>query len=871
MSDDMLVSVRELIHELATIEDAVRGARTDTADPRTDGAHHAMAARQEAIIEELRRQSRVPALLRSAPIRSGEPESRLESGAWSNITIGPPGDWPPELVTVVRTLLPSRLPIMICWGEDLVQIYNDAFSLLLGDRHPAAMGQRAADCWAGEWSRIAPKVEEFLAGQEVLLKEELPLFINRHGYLEETYWNLSLHVIAGADNEHQGLMLYAIEDTARVVSDRRLTTIHELSVLSTVGMTSLEEVCQAALNVMSCNRSVLPFAACYLRSSRELRLVASYGAKAGSEAFPGAIACDGDGTIARAARTGLQEVTYHIDEVAEPGSLAASPLGEAAPTSAMLIPLLAIGEMDTFGVLVLGVSPYSAVDSAYRSFFDLVSRQLSTLFTDARAHQEQRRRAERLVVLQESQTRFFQNVSHEFRTPLTLVLGGLECLSIGRSGAESQQLDAAKRATLRLDRLVDALMTFAQAESGALLTQRESTDLAQLTDEAASMFRSAIEEADIEFLVELPDEPLVVDIDREMWSRIVVNLLSNAYKFTAQGRISLKLAGVDGVTLTVQDTGVGIDSDSLARVFQRFQRTQMQPVRNGPGAGIGLCLVADLVRAHLGTVNVTSEPGVGSTFTVSLPLKTSLAAPSGAARIGEHIHAQTVSDIAGTPDTTQWPTDALAAAPVTRDGSGPGPTRRSLLLVEDNGDLRLYLCRLLRNSGWTVHAVPDAESALRHQEVPDIILSDVMLPGRDGLCLVRMIRATPHLAAVPVILLTARAGGQAATEGLRTGADDYIIKPFNADELLARLDIHHELNSLRNYALAQAENQVSNLQMALSSNRKVGAAIGVLMASRKVTSQEAFKLLRQASNETNRKVRDVADSVVLTGSLGPLV
>jgi len=176
----------------------------------------------------------------------------------------------------------------------------------------------------------------------------------------------------------------------------------------------------------------------------------------------------------------------------------------------------------------------------------------------------------------------------------------------------------------------------------------------------------------------------------------------------------------------------------------------------------------------------------------------------------------------------------------------------------------------LRSNGWTVSAVPDAESALRHSEVPNIILTDVMLPGRDGLSLVRMIRANPDLATVPVILLTARAGAEAAAEGLRAGADDYIVKPFNAEELLARLDVHHELTCLRNYALARVENQVSNLENALSSNRRIGAAVGVLMASHKVTSQEAFELLRRTSNVSNRKLRDVADSVVLTGTLNPV-
>ena len=798
--------------------------------------------------------------------------STLQLVDWSATPLGPTSEWPQELMTAVRTLLPSRLPVMICWGEDLVQIYNDAFAPLLVDRHPGALGQSAPDCWADQWPRIEPLVEKFLAGDRALFNEERPLFLNRHGYLEETYWSFSLNVIPGADNERQGLILSAIEDTTRVVSSRRLSTIHELSVMSTAGMTSLGEVCGSALKVMSRNRQALPFAAFYLREAGAFQLVASYGATAGSAAFPSTIAEDAENAIARAARTGLREMLDHLDRVADVGNIDPCPIGDAVPTSAMLIPLLLSGEAEPLGVLVLGVNPYRAVDAEYHNFFELVSRQLGTLLTDARAYQDQRSRAEMLAALQESRIRFFQNVSHEFRTPLTLVLSGLDSLSVADSGPDAEQLSSALRAALRLERLVDALLTFAQTESGALVAHREATDLVQLTGEAAAMFRSAIEQADLEYLVELPERPLVVDIDREMWSRIVVNLLSNAYKFTAKGRIRVRLhAGTGAVTLTVEDTGVGIEPAALGRVFQRFQQVRTTQVRSGPGTGIGLSLVADLVSAQHGTVDVSSEPGLGSTFSISLPLKISSATASSEASVDERIQAQTISEIASTPEEPHWRTDVGAAATAAQDGDAPDPTGRRLLLVEDNADLRRYLTRLLRSNGWAVAAAPDAESALRQQEVPDIILSDVMLPGRDGLSLVRMIRANPDYATVPVILLTARAGAESAAEGLRAGADDYIIKPFNAEELLARLDVHHELACLRNYALAQAKNQVSNLETALSSNRRIGAAVGVLMASRHVTSAQAFALLRRASNESNRKLDDVADRVVLTGSLDPVV
>jgi DNA-binding response OmpR family regulator len=199
----------------------------------------------------------------------------------------------------------------------------------------------------------------------------------------------------------------------------------------------------------------------------------------------------------------------------------------------------------------------------------------------------------------------------------------------------------------------------------------------------------------------------------------------------------------------------------------------------------------------------------------------------------------------------------------------PGGERRTgrLLLVEDNADLRAYLTRLLTAAGWTVAAVGDVQSAIAVTERPDLVLSDVMLPGRDGLELVRLLRANPELARIPVILLTARAGAEATAEGLEAGADDYVVKPFDPHELLARVHVHFELSQLREFALSQAENRATNLQIALASNRQIGAAMGIMMAQSRITEDEAFDLLRKASQNQHRKLRDVADEVMLTGRL----
>jgi len=752
--------------------------------------------------------------------------------------------------------------MLIWWGPDLIQLYNDAMIPLLGDKHPVALGQRAVHCWPEAWADVGLLAADVMAGEGATLSSDFLLFLRRHGYLEETYWTFSYSPIVNAANEVLGILVATSDVTERVVGERRLATVYELGTMSRAELASLEDGARAALTIMARNRPAMPFAACYLLDGNELQLADAYGLVSGTEVFPMTVPRSASVAIARVARTGNNQM-FDLRPVAHPGDVSPSPLGHAVPTLAMLMPLTISGEADPVGVLVMGVNPYRGVDPVYRSFFGLVGRQVSTLLTDSRAHEQQLRRAEMLAQLDEAKTRFFHNVSHEFRTPLTLVLGALGG-SLADSSPEGATLDAdaieaARRAALHLDRLVDALLTFAQVEGDALVAHREPTDIAQLTQDCSSMFRSAVELAGLSLSIDVPPS-VSVDIDPEMWSRIVLNLLSNAYKFTKEGSIDVRLRVSDKeAVLAVTDTGIGIEADEMDQVFERFHQVASATSRTGPGAGIGLALVADLVNAHNGHVGAKSAPGQGSTFTVSLPL--SLTVATGAAKKGlsDRLQGQVLSEL---------PTAAVTSEGAVANGLSPGPSEgRHVLVVEDNDDLRRYLVRLLRDNGWKVTEASDAESALAATSRPDLVLSDVMLPGMDGLALVRAMRASPDLSRTPVILLTARAGTESAATGLLAGADDYMVKPFEPAELLARLAVHHELACLRNFALAEAENRSANLERALSSNREIGAAIGILMALHKLTSKDAFAMLREASNKRNRSLRDVAERVVLTGSL----
>jgi len=473
-----------------------------------------------------------------------------------------------------------------------------------------------------------------------------------------------------------------------------------------------------------------------------------------------------------------------------------------------------------------------------------------------RSYQLQLARAEALAELDATKTRFFQNVSHEFRTPLTLLLGPLNDLlaesAVQLPPAHRSGLDEALRAGRRLGRLVDALLDIARAESGELKVDLEPTDLAELTADCASMFRSAVESAGLELVIDTPPLAQPVLVDRERWVQVVSNLLSNAVKFTSSGTISVTLAAHGRrIELVVADTGIGIPTDQLEHVFTRFHQVP-EAGNQFEGAGIGLSLVRDLVRAHDGEISVRSTPGAGSTFTVTIPMRTGAA------------EARPLS----TPESAVVVATKPGPASVIEHPAAEG-TQGSVLVVEDNPDLRNYISRLLHADGWAVHAVADAETALRDAQhlQPDVVLSDIMLPGRDGLELLRTIRAVDELHRIPVILLTARAGAESTVEGFSSGADDYIVKPFDRNELLARVRIHAELARLRDYALDQAANKVANLQTALATNRQIGAAIGVIMATRKLTNEQAFDLMREVSQSSHRKLRDLADEILYTGRL----
>ena len=502
------------------------------------------------------------------------------------------------------------------------------------------------------------------------------------------------------------------------------------------------------------------------------------------------------------------------------------------PSNAVVLPIMPSGETGREGFLIAGLNPFRLFDDNYSGFMKLVAGQIAAAIANAEAYEQERRRAEALAELDHAKTAFFSNVSHEFRTPLTLMLGPLEdALSHAEElpPQRREEVTVAHRNALRLLRLVNTLLDFSRVEAGRIEVHFEKTDLCVLTRDIASNFYSVCERANLTLLIDCDPHLPTVYVDRQMWEKIVLNLVSNAFKFTFAGSIEVLLreAG-ESVELTVRDTGVGIPASELPHVFERFHRVEGQRGRTHEGSGIGLALVRELVALHDGTVRVDSEVGHGTAFTIMLPYG-KLAAK--ADEKTAHQPAEPARATAFVEEALRWlPQDGKPsqyAATLMQDAkqgalletsardAAAGPRPR-ILIADDNADMRDYLRRLLVPH-FDVETVGNGIEALQAigRTRPDLLLSDVMMPGKDGFALLHEIRADAALSGLPVILLSARAGEEAKVEGLNAGADDYLIKPFSTRELLARVNTNIAMSRLRREIAAEVEMQKTQLQAVL--------------------------------------------------------
>lgn len=744
---------------------------------------------------------------------------------WAGSPVGPVETWPQNLRTCIRIMLASRQPIWIGWGKELIKFYNDPYKSIVGGKHPWALGQPARQVWKDIWREIEPMLKVVMEKDEGTYVESQLLIMERNGYPEETYYTFSYTPIPGDDGKPAGMICANTDDTDRIISERQLRTLTDLG-KNLTETTSDVDVISKTIRTLEENPQDFPFALFYLAEHNKLVLADHTQLGIYYDNIPKEIDLSGDNEITKLVNAANKKKEIQVLEELR-SKLGDMPKGawEISPNAAIIIPVLqSAAASSAYGYLAVGLNPYRLLNEDYKTFFSLVSDQVAKSFVKNHALKEERKRAEALAEIDRAKTTFFSNISHEFRTPLTLLLGPVSdaLADEGTTGENKLRMEVAYRNALRMQKLVNTLLDFSKIEAGRLEGRFSKVDLCELTTDLASTFRSAIEKAGMELKIDCGtiDEDVYVDVD--MWEKIVLNLLSNAFKYSREGTIEIRLRQkFNKILFSVTDRGIGIPADQLEKIFDRFHRVENRDSRSEEGTGIGLSLVRELVRLHGGNILVKSVRGSGSTFTVSLP--------TGKDHIdGNKIYRdqakafRTNNSIAFVEESLRWiPEDGISngknetAGEENHEKNKPG--KPTVLLADDNTDMRSYVKRLL-SSQFHVITASNGEEAYGHtiKYKPDLVLTDIMMPVLNGFELLKKIRQNNQVKNIPVIFVSARAGEESKIEGLDAGADDYLVKPFSARELVARVEGNIRIANSRLAAEENLKNIIMQAPVAMS-------------------------------------------------------
>ena len=703
---------------------------------------------------------------------------RLGEYDWDSHPLGPLSGWPPEVRATVAVALTSRFPIVLWLGaEDLFLVYNDTYIPMLGDKHPDALGQPGRQVWWDIWDPIGPMLAGVVATGRATWSDDLRLALVTAGELEERYFTFSYSPIVASAGDVSGVFCAVTETTQRVLGERRLQLLNTAAA-ALMETRTVDEAVQATIQTCGGGHPDLPFVSVYVGGGDGAQAVL----RGSSERVAGLL----PSSLADLAGPDPSSAMFVIDNLEQIVKSLPSVFREDCPRQALAMPLRDAGSEAVMGCMVVGINAYRSLDEQYRAFCRLLADQVSAALATAHSHEQQLQRAEMLAQLDQAKSTFLTNVSHEFRTPLTLLLGPLDdAIRDTDELLQRDRLDLARRNAGRLLRLVNSLLEFSRIEAGRAVVSPVKVDLGALTAQIASSFAGLCERAGIDLV--LACEPVVADVDVAMWETIVLNLVSNAVKFTFIGSITVTVAADADQTCHVQvrDTGTGIPAAELDRLFERFYRASNAGGRSVEGTGIGLSLVRSLVELNGGSVGIESQVDVGTAVTITLPNGSpgsAAATPLDKLSIAGHS-----ADNAYVAEATQW-IDEPATQALT-PGAPPGHSRPLILIADDNADMRAHLERVL-SERWDTITFPDGRAAFNgvREHHPDVVITDVMMPVLDGFGLVTELRSDPGLASTPVIMLSARAGVDAAGEGFARGVDDYLTKPFSSQDLLNRVD-----------------------------------------------------------------------------------
>ncbi|KAF3890900.1 MULTISPECIES: GAF domain-containing hybrid sensor histidine kinase/response regulator [Nostocales] len=703
----------------------------------------------------------------------------MRSLDWSKTPLGPVSSWPQSLRTAVSILLASRFPMLIHWGPELVQFYNDGFRPILGDlKHPGALGQPAYPWWTEIWDVLTPMFERVLAGEGTWYENQL-ILPNRNGYIEETYFTFSHSPIRDESGRVAGIFQAVTETTERVIDERRLRTLHDL-VTNTATAQLTEEACRIATETLSQNAADIPFALLYLldENGAQARLAGTTGLEAGTPASPLAIDLNtheepGMWPLARVARTGQIEQADNL--VAQFGSLPGGPWPES-PSTALVLPVAQPGVTLPAGLLVVGISPRRALNDTYRRFLSLVAGQIATAIANTRALEMERKRAEALAELDRAKSQFLANMSHELRTPLNGILGYAQILKKGKTITEHQKngLSIIYQCGEHLLNLINDVLDISKIEARKMELYAKNFHFPEFLEGIAEICRIRAEQKGIELIYEtLTPIPKAIRADEKRLRQILINLLGNAVKFTEQGYVTFKVGyHQERFRFQVEDTGIGIAPEKLEEIFLPFQQVG-EKSRETEGTGLGLTISRQLVELMGGELKVESTLGKGSIFWLDLDL------PEVEWTDVSYIEENNIIGFKG--------------------------SKRKVLVVDDKWANRSVLVNMLEPLGFEVLEATDGLDSLNKacQFKPDIIFMDLVMPVMDGFEATRRLRMMPELEGVVVIAISASVFDFDHQQSREVGCDSFLPKPVREAELLEKLQIYlglewvYEENSYR--------------------------------------------------------------------------
>jgi signal transduction histidine kinase/CheY-like chemotaxis protein len=760
----------------------------------------------------------LPPDLAKAAALGGEMGRLFAEFDWAAHPLGSPMSWAAEVRSAVAVVLTSRFPIVLWLGpDDLFVVYNDAYIQILGDKHPDALGRRGRFVWWDIWDPIRPMLASVIATGEATWSHDLMLPMVTGGRRRERYFTFTYSPLVAGDGEICGIFCPSWETTERVISERRLHLLNAVA-SATMETRTVDNAVSAAVSICASQPDV-PFVAAYIGGADPAEMTLRGATPSVLPLLPPTLR-----KLTKWKPTARSRAEMQI--IGNPASVIDGldeTLGADCPDLALVLPL---GDNSIAGALVVGTNPRCPLDDQYRGFCQLLADQLSSALASVVSHEQQRQRADALAELDHAKTAFLTNVSHEFRTPLTLLLGPLEdaLAEVDPATVLAEQLQTARRNAGRLLRLVDSLLQFSRMEAGRATTRLVCTDVGALTSEIASSFTELCQRGGLDLVLDC--RRTLADVDPDMWETIVLNLMSNAVKYTLSGSITVTVHGGDQeCRISVRDTGVGISESDLKQLGQRFFRADTALGRSVEGTGIGLSLVRGLVELQHGNLQIASELDRGTTVAITLPKS-----------LGRTPIQHAPADLLDNPyvvEAGQWvePAPPLEAA--------PGEDNRELVLIaDDNADMRAHLDRVL-STRWRTVLVADGEAALRtaRELRPDAIVTDVMMPKLDGFHFVSSIRGDPVLAATPIVMLSARAGNEAVSEGYAGGADDYLRKPFRSQELIERVAARLSATSRERAGQLQREAEIrhgyaaAELDAALRSADSVAEVAEALLGS----------------------------------------